>query len=108
MSLITDSHYFKNTNKSKTYRHSGKLLLIADWDPTLEFVYETYSIFVYENETNNVVTEKERSNKPNQQIIQEYLDHYLNPKDRQTRLPKDIIACNPQEYPQEKIVLQEI
>lgn len=123
MEPITDPHFFKNTHKAvirKSYKNTtephknrpnqlkGKLLLIVDWRPTIEFIYETYSIFAYENNTIEITKEKQRTEQTNEEVIQEYIERYRGehlPKDIK-RKPDIIIACNPEEYSKEKLLSQ--
>lgn len=122
--VITDPHYFENTNSSclQKARHittdpsknsrshlKGKLLLIIDWGTVTEFLYETYSIYVYEHE-NPVDYEpyEERKSKSNQEIIQKYIARHKekNTDASHKAIPEEIIACNPHEYSAEKITAQ--
>lgn len=107
MEILTDPKYFENTRLSLTKTQAGRLLLVVDWDPTIEFIYETYSVFVYDNNTNQVTKEKDRLDKTNKEIIKEYIKYYKrdNPPTYK-RKPEKILAMNPEEYPPEAVLSQ--
>jgi hypothetical protein len=121
MKLITDTKFFRNTepavvkggyktttksNNNKSYPLDGKLLLILDWNPTIEFVYSTHSIFAYANNTVEVTREEKRTEITNKEIIQQYLNRY---KDKHIgKSPHDILACNPDEYSPEELFIERL
>lgn len=124
--VITDPHYFENTNssciqevrnlttdpgKDSSSLLEGKLLMIINWGTVTEFLYETYSVYVYShNKPIDYETYERRNSKSNEQIIQEYINRHKEGESdaSHTAIPENIIACNPHEYPVEKLTAQYI
>lgn len=113
--IQTDAHYFKNTQNSEVTPIQGKggdqptfqqpLLIVLEWNNVTEFVYKTHSIFIKDG-TIEVQPYDEREEQTAEEIIQHYID--LEKIQRTEPKIQEILACNPNEYPIEKLTSQYI
>jgi hypothetical protein len=107
-----DPHYFENTEAShvrpiqgecgETDSLSDPLLLAVKWDNMTEFIYSSYSIFIY-NTSIEVQPYEERKSEQDEAIIQKFIDFF---KSNDNPDIKGILACNPNKYPIEKLTGQ--
>lgn len=122
VSAVTDSHFFDTTSKSRVTPIQGQLsdqpelnrvlLLVLDWGETVEFVYESYSIFIKDHpEIEPPVVEVQpapvRSKKPAEEVIKKYITNHKEETDEITSV-ENILACNPHKFPPQKLLSQYI